>query len=115
MSEKVFSNVYNVSGTHSYQQVTGDAIFQNKFFDFLKGGKIMAVRTQLFDFLTEKRGADSQRVGFPCRIDVRQNHPVRMGKGMGEFVEKSFRAGIGMRLKNAPERFVRIVGGGLQS
>ena len=74
----------------------------------------MAVRTQLFDFLTEERGADSQRVGFPCRIDVRQNHPVRMGEGMGEFVEESLRTGIGVGLKDAPERFMRIVGGGLQ-
>ena len=74
----------------------------------------MAVRTQFHDFLTEKRGADSQRVGFPCRIDVRQNHPVRMGEGMGEFVEESLRTGIGVGLKDAPERFMRIVGCGLQ-
>ncbi len=31
--KKVFSNIYNVSGAHSYQQIILFTIFQNKFFN----------------------------------------------------------------------------------
>ncbi len=114
MPKKVFSDVYNVSGPHSYQQVAGDAIFQNKFLNLLKGRKITAVCSQIPDLLTEQGRADAQGVGLPRGIDVREDHMVRMGKGAGEIVEESFRAAVGMRLEDAPESPVRVIGRGLQ-
>lgn len=34
LAEELFSNIYNVSGPHSYQQVAGSTFFQKKFFNF---------------------------------------------------------------------------------
>lgn len=40
--EKVFANIYNISGAHSYQQISVHTIFFQIFFNFFKGRKIEA-------------------------------------------------------------------------
>ena len=45
LSKELFAHFYNISGPHSYQQVAGGTIFQNKFFYLLKIREIMTFRS----------------------------------------------------------------------
>ena len=49
LAEELFSNIYNVSGPHSYQQVTLCTIFKQKVLDFVKSREIFAWSADLRD------------------------------------------------------------------
>ena len=44
--EQVCPDLIDVSGSHSYHQISFSAICQNIFFDFFKSGEIQAVAAQ---------------------------------------------------------------------
>ena len=109
--EEGFADIYNISGSHSYQQVPVDTICQNKFFNFLKGVEVIAFFPSLYDTVPDICGTDPQGVRFPGGVDVRQDYPVRQAEGRGKIVQKSFGAAVGMGLEHAPEGFVGIIAG----
>ena len=49
LSEELFSNIYNVSGPHSYQQVAVDTIFKKKCLDRIKTREIVGIGSECRD------------------------------------------------------------------
>ena len=89
---QVFSDIYNISGPHSYQQISWGTIFFQKVFDGLKGRQVQAFCAQRGDGRCQVGGRDAQSVCFPGGVDIRQNHPVRQRKRLGELGKQSFRS-----------------------
>ena len=83
--EEIFPDFYNISGSHSYQQVSGRIIFFQKGFDFFKRRKIIACRTKLLYFVLKRPGADPQIVGLAGCINISQHDVVCQGKCLGKF------------------------------
>lgn len=67
--------------------------------------------SELPDFGLQCFRTDAERIFFPGGIDVRQNDPVRDRKRSGECGKERFGPGIGMRLEDAPDRFMGIIFG----
>ena len=109
LTQQFIPDFYNISRPHSYQQVSGAAIFRNKFFYFLKGLKIFTVPAQGLHLPLKVRGADPQIVRLSRGIYFSQDHPVGKRQRSGEIRKKGSGSGIGMRLKNTPEGAVGII------
>lgn len=83
-SEEVFPDFMDISGTHSYQQISRCAIFQQEIFNLIKSGKIMTVTSKGLYFFLKVPGGNAQRICFPGGIDIcKDNMP-----GCGERFRK---------------------------
>ena len=105
----MFSNVYNVSGSHSYQQVTLCTTFQQKVFNLIEGGEIFAGSSQFLDFPLQILGGDSNGVFLSCCVNISKHHMVSQSKRLGKLGQKGFGTGVGMRLENTPDFLVWII------
>ena len=64
LAKELFSNIYNVSGPHSYQQVTLCTIFKQKVLDFVESREIFARSTVLGDQFLQVCGGNSEVVSL---------------------------------------------------
>ena len=112
--KKIFPYIHNVSGSHSYQQISGLEVFGNKILYFFKGIKIRTVPTKRFDFGLQGGGTDPQIVRLPCGINFCKHNPVRKRERLCEVPKEGFGTRIGVRLEYAPQSFVGIICGSLQ-
>ena len=76
-SKQIFAYFYYISGAHSYQQIAVDTIFQNKFFDLIERSQIVSFCAQRLDSFSNIPRTDSQRIRFPGRVNIRQDHFIR--------------------------------------
>ena len=87
MFKQVFPNVYNVSGSHSYQHITFLAVLQTEVFNRIKGRKIVCITTFFLQFVCNHLGRHTQCIGFAGCVDISQDHMVCMCQGIYELRE----------------------------
>ena len=109
LSQQILSYIHYISGAHGDKQVSGTAVFFQKCFDFFKTREIVGICAEFSTLRCQIGRGNSQRVSLPCRIDICKDEMIRMGERFCKFMEKCFRAGVRMRLEDAPYRIVRIV------
>ena len=109
LAEELFSNIYNVSGPHSYQQVTLCTIFKQKVLDFVESREIFARSTDLRDQFLQVCGGNSEVISLSGCINISKNDMICQGKSLGKFRKQSLGTCISMRLENTPDLFVWII------
>ena len=83
---RLFAHFYDVSGTHSYQQIAVYTIFQKKMFQFhQRRGNSKLLHPLSRSFSCSVRELIPRCVGLSGGIDVGQHHLVRQGQGLGKF------------------------------
>ena len=105
LAEELFSNIYNVSGPHSYQQVTLCTIFKQKVLDFVESREIFARSTDLRDQFLQVCGGNSEVISLSGCINISKNDMICQGKSLGKFRKQSLGTCISMRLENTPDLF----------
>ena len=109
MGKNGFSNVYNVSGPHSYQQITVDTLFCDKFFHFGKAWEVVNICSGLLKFFGKKSRGHSKCIRFSCSINIHENDMIRKRKCFCKLMKECFRSCVSMRLENTPRFSVRIM------
>ena len=89
--------------THSYQQIAGGYIFQNKIFDFIKGREVVAVSSECPHPVHKVLGADTDGIFLPGSIDIGQDYLIRNRQSLRKIIKEGLGSGLGMRLEDHPE------------
>ena len=83
---------------------------QTEIFYLFKAWEVVCIAPFCLQFICNLFRRHSESIRFSCSINVCQNHMICMRKCLDEFREESFRTCISMRLENAPDLTMRIMG-----
>ena len=87
MFKQVFPNVYNVSGSHSYQHVPFLALVQTEGFDLFEAWEIVSIASFFLKFFCDHLRRHTQSICLAGSIDVGKDHMVGMCQGIYELRE----------------------------
>ena len=98
----MFSDLYNISGTHCDEYITFLAAGEKIVLDFIKCRIVFAGSTELLDTFLQIFRRDTQSIGFSCCIDIGNYDMICQAECFCKFRKQSLGTCICMRLKYTP-------------
>ena len=102
LAKELFSNIYNVSGPHSYQQVTLCTIFKQKVLDFVESREIFARSAEFPDLFLKISGGDAEVIGLTGCINICKDYVVCKCQSLCKF-RKQRTSGSGFLWRGAAD------------